>query len=206
MTDTNTAEREALMDLIDAYAEARHVGGCHTYNAKTAEARAKVVASLAASAGSEPVAYAIFAENGNIRVWATEPQHVKRIAAEQGLKLVKLYTNPSPPEGMAGWKLVPIEPTKKMIEAGRWMEYGESSCHMSSVPDGDVIGVWSGMIAAAPTPAAQADSVAQQVEGGDAGRLLRQILAASQDGDSDTHLSAHFVSRIEAITKPGGTA
>ncbi|MFY9460418.1 MAG: hypothetical protein WAP57_11785 [Aquabacterium commune] len=56
MTDTNTAEREALMDLIDAYAEARHVGGCHTYNAKTAEARAKVVASLAASAGGEPVA------------------------------------------------------------------------------------------------------------------------------------------------------
>lgn len=54
--DTNTAEREALMDLIDAYAEARHVGGCHTYNAKTAEARAKVVASLAASAGSDPVA------------------------------------------------------------------------------------------------------------------------------------------------------
>ena len=60
-------------------------------------------ASLSASAGSEPVAYAVFAENGNIRVWATEPQHVKRIAAEQGLKLVKLYTHPSPPEGMAGW-------------------------------------------------------------------------------------------------------
>lgn len=34
------------MDLIDAYAEARHIGGCHTYNAKTAEARAKVVAVL----------------------------------------------------------------------------------------------------------------------------------------------------------------
>jgi hypothetical protein len=47
---------ETLMELIDAYAEARHVGGCHTYNAKTAEARAKVVASVAASAGSEPVA------------------------------------------------------------------------------------------------------------------------------------------------------
>lgn len=40
--------------------------------------------------------------------------------------------------------------------------------------------------------------------GEDAERLLRQILAASQDGDSDTHLSAHFVSRIETITKPGG--
>lgn len=42
--------------------------------------------------------------------------------------------------------------------------------------------------------------------GEDAARLLRQILAASQDGDSDTRLSAHFVSRIETITKPGGAA
>lgn len=56
--------------------------------------------------------------------------------------------------------------------------------------------------AAAPTPPAQAaDSVLE-----DAARLLRQILAASQDGDSDTHLSAHFVSRIETITKAGGAA
>lgn len=42
----------------------------------------------------EPVAYAIFAENGNIRLWSTEPQHVKRIAQEKGLQLVKLYTHP----------------------------------------------------------------------------------------------------------------
>lgn len=35
-----------MMDLIDAYAEARHVCGCHTYNAKTAKARANVVAAL----------------------------------------------------------------------------------------------------------------------------------------------------------------
>ena len=48
---------------------------------------------------------------------------------------------------------------------------------------------------------APADSVLE-----DAARLLRQILAASQDGDSDTHLSAHFVSRIETITKAGGAA
>lgn len=60
------------------------------------------VASLAASAGSEPVAYAIFAENGQIRLWSVEAQHVKRIAAEKGLELVKLYPHPSPPEGMVG--------------------------------------------------------------------------------------------------------
>ena len=47
---------DTLMDLIDAYAEARHVGGCHTYNTKTAEARAKVVAALAAA--PQGVAYA----------------------------------------------------------------------------------------------------------------------------------------------------
>lgn len=56
----------------------------------------------AASAGSEPVAYAIFAENGQIRLWSVEAQHVKRIAAEKGLELVKLYPHPSPPEGMVG--------------------------------------------------------------------------------------------------------
>ena len=50
-------------------------------------------------------------------------------------------------------------------------------------------------------PAQAADSVLE-----DAARLLRQILAASQDGDSDTHLSAHFVSRIKTITKTGSTA
>jgi len=50
-------------------------------------------------------------------------------------------------------------------------------------------------------PTQAADSVLE-----DAARLLRQILAASQDGDSDTHLSAHFVRRIETITKAGGAA
>ena len=42
----------------------------------------------------EPVAYAIFAENGNIRLWSTESQHVKRIAQEKGLSLVPLYATP----------------------------------------------------------------------------------------------------------------
>jgi hypothetical protein len=42
----------------------------------------------------KPVAYAIFAENGNIRLWSTESQHVKRIAQEKGLSLVPLYAAP----------------------------------------------------------------------------------------------------------------
>lgn len=55
--------------------------------------------------------------------------------------------------------------------------------------------------------AAPARPAPPAMDGGeDAERLLQQILAASQDGDSDTHLSAHFVSRIEKITKPGGAS
>lgn len=45
---------DGLMKLIDAYAEARHVGGCHTYNTKTAEARAAVVAAMVRSMAQWP--------------------------------------------------------------------------------------------------------------------------------------------------------
>lgn len=50
------------------------------------------VASLAASAGSEPVAYAMFADNGNIRLWS------KAWIPHPDAK--PLYLHPSPPEGM----------------------------------------------------------------------------------------------------------
>lgn len=58
------------------------------------------VASLAANAGSEPVAYAMFADNGNIRLWSKA-----RIPHPDAKPL---YLHPSPPEGMVGgW--MPIE-------------------------------------------------------------------------------------------------
>ena len=132
MTDTNTAEREALMDLIDAYAEARHVGGCHTYNAKTAEARAKVVASLAAGQSPFEECYvcgrpmdglseddchcfhrkelrASLAASAGGEPWGAfcgGRVWVGRLPAhvpKMGLPIQLLYTHPSPPEGMAGW-------------------------------------------------------------------------------------------------------
>lgn len=68
MTDTNTAEREALMKLVDAYAEASFDQGLHqrTEDDAPEAARKKLEkalrdalagrASLAVSAGSEPVA------------------------------------------------------------------------------------------------------------------------------------------------------
>lgn len=97
-----------LLELIDAYAEARHAGGCHTYNTKTAEARANVAASLAANAGSEPVAI----YHGRCVIDCGAHGHLDM----ELLKMIpagsKLYTHPSPPEGMVGgW--MPIETAPK---------------------------------------------------------------------------------------------
>jgi hypothetical protein len=56
---------------------------------------------------------------------------------------VKLYTAPIPPVVPEGWKLVPIEPTTEMINAGMrvgaYGGYSERDCYTT-------------MLAAAPTP------------------------------------------------------
>lgn len=108
---------DTLMDLIDAYAEARHVGGCYTYNAKTAEARAKVVASLAASEGSEPdnafpLASKIYKRgeewvlevSGTINDCHFTCRHTQpgNLQPEDVAGLPTLYTHHSPPEGATG--------------------------------------------------------------------------------------------------------
>lgn len=128
MTDKTDSKERDLMELVDAYAEARHIGGCHTYNAKAAEARNAViaslaqsgydasdmasasaqgfrdgVASLAASAGSEPVPFGhwftddpkAFATPGSGFLVGKEPP-------KNAINVIPLYTHPSPPEGMVG--------------------------------------------------------------------------------------------------------
>jgi hypothetical protein len=63
----------------------------------------------AANAGSEPVAYAMFADNGNIRLWSKA-----RIPHPDAKPL---YLHPSPPAGMVGgW--MPIETAPKYTEHG----------------------------------------------------------------------------------------
>lgn len=104
--------REALdaLDTLEAQLEAIGAGGVsgplmgRTFDAAdmaTASAQGfrDGVTSLAASAVSEPVAWALFAENGNIRIWSQKPlQH----------PAMPLYTHPSPPEGMVGgWIALP---------------------------------------------------------------------------------------------------
>ncbi len=84
-------------------------------------------ASLAASAGSEPVALTVYSlqwpedvESGRINLstmFDTEAEaknYAERCRDPETIRVVTLYTHPSPLEGMAGWKLVPIEPTLDM--------------------------------------------------------------------------------------------
>lgn len=45
---------------------------------------------------SEPVAWAHFAKNGNIRIWTSAAKEAVRIAKENGIELIPLYTAPQP--------------------------------------------------------------------------------------------------------------
>lgn len=52
---------------------------------------------VTAQAGqSEPVAWAIFAGNGNMRLWSRKESYVQAQGDELGLPLVPLYTHPAP--------------------------------------------------------------------------------------------------------------
>ena len=135
MTDKTDSKERDLMALVDAYAEARHIGGCHTYNAKTAEARAKVVASLAANAGSEPVASPPLQHFESprakilMRAWqegwdaCRDAEYVGEDAQNDAFNQSStvnhcvaedmLYTHPSPPEGMVGGWIAEKEPPCK---------------------------------------------------------------------------------------------
>lgn len=74
----------------------------------------RLIARIDAERGKEAVAWALFSENGNIRIWTSAPEEVRRLAEDQGMTLSPLFLSPTIPEGMA---LVPVEPTEEMLKA-----------------------------------------------------------------------------------------
>lgn len=102
------------------------------------------VASLAASAGREPVATVFtmeaLAPGGGVKYHATVH---KPLPAG-----TKLYLHPSPPEGMV---MVPKEPTEAMLEAVDEEVGGHCySCSKWRASYDDCRRIWAAMIAAAP--------------------------------------------------------
>lgn len=58
-----------------------------------------------------PVAWAVFSDNGNIRIWSSDREPVRKLAEAEGMKLVPLYAIPE------GWTLVPTCETEAMHDA-----------------------------------------------------------------------------------------
>lgn len=80
---------------------------------------------------AEPVAYAAFAENGNIRVWSRGPGVVEMIAA-QGCKAVPLYTSPPSDPGTVP---VPIELALRLVpklDARHWHQWNASEAYQAA--------------------------------------------------------------------------
>lgn len=187
--DTNTAGLKALQEYLkdcDAHAIVPDVGGA--WHAAFQAGRA----SLAASAGSEPVAWMVphlrtfkgatkvhftrapgctmtdaeLMEDLEGRVmwlpstFSDSPGVTDKFGAHHKPK--PLYTHHSPPEGMAGWKLVPVEPTEEMKTAAVKYANGTAvyknvKAEVLRIEEGIYGEVYEAMIAAAPPlPASEA--------------------------------------------------
>lgn len=105
--DTNTAERAGAYDMIDRFLR-NNLSSDEDYAEYSKALDLVLGASLAASAGSEPVAW-----RDPSNMCDDQSFTLSRERAKKWPHIYKqpLYTHPSPPEGMAGWK--PIETAPK---------------------------------------------------------------------------------------------
>lgn len=81
--------------------------------------------------GRRPVAYAVFADNGNIRIWSTDSEPVRKLAEAEGLPLVPLY----PAAHLERVQSLMAELLDQLVERER--DDGNAPGHAHEVP-----GVW----------------------------------------------------------------
>lgn len=82
---------EDIMRLADNYADGKYTEGY--YGAIRAQLE-RAVTQLARQCQGEPVAWAAFADNGNIRIWTSAPENVRKLADSVGMELTPLYAAP----------------------------------------------------------------------------------------------------------------
>ena len=154
---------EALIDLIDAYAETRHrCGG--VYNAKTEAARKAVIEALSGvqALSAAPAGWKLVPEDATEEmVRATDKVNFANADTDgtmHNVWNVMLAASPpptSPAEQQApsaavfGLRLVPVEPTDQMVQAAHHIDLS----YMPGQEGADRAAIYRAMIAAAPQPA-----------------------------------------------------
>lgn len=126
MSENTNIEREALLNLIDAYAKARAMhaledlyGTSQSYTAELLEkqnaARAKVVASLSLpAAGQEPYCWTVSGGHSMFRGKYAKQDALSEAKQCGGMaNALPLYAAPQP-AAAAGWVMVPADPTLDM--------------------------------------------------------------------------------------------
>ena len=143
-------------------------------------------AALSANAGSEPVAWRID--------WPDEPElgHYFSEAPTDSGRCQPLYLHPYPPEGMAGWKLVPIEPTPAMLAA---VVTSMDDFLLGKEAEKQYREDWAAMLAAAPTAQA-AGSVLE-----DAALLTSEQEYAIRQGHEIAASDGYFDARPQIESK-----
>lgn len=58
------------------------------------ELHSEIAPSAQKRSEQKPIAYAVFTDEGNVRLWSTKLPHVEKLAKEEGLEFVSLYAAP----------------------------------------------------------------------------------------------------------------
>ncbi|MBT2371960.1 hypothetical protein [Pseudomonas fluorescens] len=107
----------------EAWEQYQEMSGCQqaAHRAKLCWAAMLAAAPVPPQADAQPVAYAVFADNGNIRIWSRDCEAVGiKVMQEEGKQAVPLYTRPDAGE-------VEKQRQLKMILAER-VENAEDNC------------------------------------------------------------------------------
>jgi hypothetical protein len=97
----------AIEQAIEALESAIRVYEASSPSVMTVERRQCVDAITALqSMQGEAVAYAVFADNGNIRIWCADPIQTETLKQEYGQSLTPLYTHPKSPAVVDGYVLL----------------------------------------------------------------------------------------------------
>ncbi|WP_285259210.1 hypothetical protein [Halopseudomonas bauzanensis] len=91
MTDYKLVPVESAPEMVDAAADAYMPFG-------DMDLAIRMAILAAPAVQGEPVAYAVFADNGNIRIWCADPIQAKTLIQEYGDQVLPLYTAPQPVE------------------------------------------------------------------------------------------------------------